>query len=174
MPLLFLLFIIVPIIEITVLINVGQWIGVLWTIVLVVLTAFIGINMLRIQGLATLSRANWRMRAGQLPAQEMVEGIFLAIGGALLLTPGFITDIFGFLLAMPGSRHFFAAQVSNHMKMRVVAPGMGPGTAGFGQGQSPFGQSPLDQRSRSHNSDGDVFEGEYTDHTTNDPDKRLK
>ncbi|MGB1347018.1 MAG: FxsA family protein, partial [Pseudomonadales bacterium] len=68
MRFLFLLFIFVPIIEITVLIQVGQWIGALFTIALVVLTAFIGINMIRAQGLATLNRANWRIQSGQLPA----------------------------------------------------------------------------------------------------------
>ena len=114
------------------------------------------------------------MQRNEVPGKELVEGLMLVVAGILLVTPGFITDIFGFLLAMPGSRHFFAAQVSKHMKMRVVAPGMGPGTAGFGQGQTPFGQSPFGDRSNSSNSDGDVFEGEYTDHTTNDPDKRLK
>ena len=105
--------------------------------------------------------------------KELVEGLMLVVAGILLVTPGFITDIFGFLLAMPGSRHFFAAQVGKHMKMRVVAPGMGPG-AGFGQGQSPFGQSPFGDRSGENQRGDDIIEGEYTDHTTNDPDKRLK
>ena len=101
MRFIFALFIAVPIVEMLVLIEVGQQIGALWTIALVLLTAFIGINLLRHQGLATLSRANWRIKSGELPAQEILEGILLAVGGALLLTPGFVTDTIGFLLLIP-------------------------------------------------------------------------
>ena len=104
MRFLFLIFIVMPIIEVAVLIQIGQVIGVWWTVALVVTTAFIGVNMLRVQGLATLTRANWRMQSGQIPAQEMMEGVFLAIGGALLLTPGVITDVFGFLCLIPVTR----------------------------------------------------------------------
>ena len=93
MRFLFALFIAIPILEMVVLIQVGQQIGALWTIVLVLLTAFIGINLLRYQGLSTLSRATWRMQSGQIPAQEMLEGILLAVGGALLLTPGFVLSL---------------------------------------------------------------------------------
>jgi UPF0716 protein FxsA len=106
MRILFLLFILVPILEMVVLINVGQSIGILWTVILVLLTAFVGINILRQQGLSTLSRANWRIRSGQLPAQEILEGILLAVGGALLLTPGFITDTVGFICLLPWSRQW--------------------------------------------------------------------
>ena len=174
MRVLFILFALLPILEIAILVNVGSIIGGWNTIGIVILTAFIGAYFVKREGVSTLQTAQEKMQRNEVPGKELVEGLMLVVAGVLLVTPGFITDIFGFLLAMPGSRHFFAAQVSKHMKMRVVAAGMGPGTAGFGQGQSPFGQSPFDQRPRSHNSDGDVFEGEYTDHTTNDPDKRLK
>ena len=83
MKFLFLLFIIIPIIEITVLINVGEAIGAWNTIGLVLLSAFIGVNMLRYQGLSTLARAQQRAQMGEIPGQEMVEGIVLAVGGAL-------------------------------------------------------------------------------------------
>ncbi len=174
MRVLFILFALLPILEIALLINVGSVIGGWNTVGLVLLSAFIGAYFVKREGVSTLQTAQEKMQRNEVPGKELVDGLMLVVAGVLLVTPGFITDIFGFLLAMPGSRHFFAAQVSKHMKMRVVAAGMGPGTAGFGQGQSPFGQSPFDERSRSHNSDGDVFEGEYTDHTTNDSDKRLK
>ena len=84
MRFLFLLFIIIPIIEITVLINVGDAIGAWNTVGLVLLSAFIGVNMLRYQGLSTLLRAQQRANQGEIPGQEMVEGIVLAGGGALL------------------------------------------------------------------------------------------
>ncbi|MCZ8530389.1 FxsA family protein [Alteromonas sp. PRIM-21] len=178
MRVLFILFALLPILEIALLINVGSVIGGWNTVGLVILSAFIGAYFVKREGVSTLQTAQEKMQRNEVPGKELVEGLMLVVAGILLVTPGFITDIFGFLLAMPGSRHFFAAQVSKHMKMRVVAPGMGPGmgpgASGFGQGQSPFGQSPFNERSRSHNNDGDVFEGEYSDRTTNDPDKRLK
>ena len=159
MRFLFLLFIVVPIVEITVLIQVGQWIGALLTIALVVLTAFIGINMIRAQGLATLNRANWRIQSGQLPAQEMVEGIFLAIGGALLLTPGFITDAFGFMCLFPLTRGMMATALKKHFV--VLATGA-QGSNHF----SGFGTKASDDQH------GTIIEGEFEDHTdNNDPSK---
>ena len=167
MRVLFILFALLPILEIALLINVGSVIGGWNTVGLVILSAFIGAYFVKREGVSTLQTAQEKMQRNEVPGKELVEGLMLVVAGILLVTPGFITDIFGFLLAMPGSRHFFAAQVSKHMKMRIVTPGMGGGAAGFGQ--SPFGDRP-----NSPNSDGDVFEGEYTDHTTNDPYKRLK
>jgi len=134
MRFIFALFIAVPVLEMWVLIQVGQQIGALWTIALVLSTAFIGINHLRHQGLATLTSANWRIQAGQLPAQEILEGIMLAVGGALLLTPGFITDTFGFLLLLPFSRRLFAARLMGRFKAFTTAnvAGGGFGPKGFG------------------------------------------
>lgn len=108
---LFLLFIVMPIIEIFVLIQVGQAIGAWWTIALILVTAIIGISLLKQQGITTLGRAQTRIRSGELPAQEMIEGIMLAVGGALLLTPGFITDIFGFSCLLPFIRKYIAKQI---------------------------------------------------------------
>ena len=137
MRFLFVLFIAVPILEMVVLIKVGQQIGALWTIALVLLTAFIGINLLRHQGLATLSRASWRIQAGQIPAQEMLEGILLAVGGALLLTPGFVTDTIGFLLLVPYTRQFFASRLMGRFKAFSGANVAGGGfTSGFSRDES--------------------------------------
>ena len=107
MPLLF-IFILVPMIELAVLIKVGSHIGVLWTLALIFLTAIIGVTLLRAQGLATLMRAGQRLQEGQLPAQELAEGFLLALAGALLITPGFVTDAIGFTLLLPGVRGHFA------------------------------------------------------------------
>lgn len=96
MRFLLLIFIIVPIVEMWLLIQVGGFIGAVPTIAAVLLTAMIGLAMLRRQGLSTLLRVNQRMGNGELPAQEMLEGIVLAVSGALLLTPGFFTDALGF------------------------------------------------------------------------------
>jgi len=98
------LFLVIPIIEVYLLIEVGGMIGAGWTILLIVLTAIIGVNLLRHQGISTLMRANQAMSQGKIPAMEMMEGIFLAVGGALLITPGFFTDVIGFVCLLPFTR----------------------------------------------------------------------
>ena len=99
-------FIVLPILEMYVLISVGSNIGAFNTILLVLLTALIGLALLRVQGFRTLINARNKLGMTQLPAEEMITGIFLAIGGALLLTPGFITDLFGLLCLVPATRRF--------------------------------------------------------------------
>jgi len=103
-PVFVLIFLLVPVIEIYILIQVGQVIGALWTIVLVVLTAIIGVRLLKLQGMAILMRAQQKMQTGEMPAQEMMEGIGIVVAGAFLLTPGFVTDVFGFILLIPPTR----------------------------------------------------------------------
>lgn len=115
MRVLFVLFVILPILEIWVLIRVGGIIGAVPTIVLVVLTAAIGAALLRQQGLATVSQAQLKMQQGNIPLEEIVAGIFLAVGGALLLTPGFITDVIGFCCLIPGLRKVLLGWVMKHL-----------------------------------------------------------
>ena len=100
----YLLFFIVPIAEMYLLITVGGVIGPLATIAAVMATAVIGVALLRRQGLSTLARAQSRLQTGELPAEEMLEGVGLALAGAFLLTPGFITDTAGFVLLVPSLR----------------------------------------------------------------------
>lgn len=173
------LFIILPIAEMAVLIKVGGMIGVLNTVGLVLLTAVIGAWLLRQQGLATLLRANQRLNSGELPAKEVAEGLILAVGGALLLTPGFITDTIGFLCLIPGTRHWLAAQALK----RMVVSGQSRGfTFRAGGGQNPFGQEPFGgrdtpfghQRPFDRDSNGDIIEGEYQDQTESDRDRIEK
>lgn len=153
MRFIFALFIAIPILEMVVLIQVGQQIGALWTIVLVLLTAFIGINLLRYQGLSTLSRATWRMQSGQIPAQEMLEGILLAVGGALLLTPGFVTDTIGFLLLVPFTRQFFASRLMGRFKSFASANVTGGGFSAGGFSKGGFNTD--------MNSDQSIIDGEF-------------
>jgi len=91
-------FILVPIIEIAVFIEVGSQIGLWPTIGIVVLTAFIGTGLLRQQGLSVLFRIQENLQANRIPVRELFDGICLVIAGVLLLTPGFVTDAIGFLL----------------------------------------------------------------------------
>jgi len=101
---LFLLFLLIPLVEIYFLIKVGSLIGAIPTIALVVFTALLGAMLLRFQGWATLQRTRLTMARGELPALEMLEGVLLLFAGALLLTPGFVTDAFGFALLIPPLR----------------------------------------------------------------------
>ena len=105
---LFALFLIIPIVEIYLLIAVGQVIGTLPTVSMVVFTAVLGVWLLRIQGFATLRNVQNTMAQGGIPAIEMVEGAILLVAGALLLTPGFFTDSIGFLCLIPPLRRVFA------------------------------------------------------------------
>lgn len=119
---LFLLFAILPIIEIAILINVGEQIGGWYTVAIVILTAFAGAHLVRQQGLSTLMQAQQKMRAGSLPGQEMAEGLLLVIAGVLLVTPGFITDGIGFLLSLPMTRPIIAKGLVARMSVKMVNP----------------------------------------------------
>ena len=118
-PVIAVLFLLVPLVEIYLLIQVGQVIGAGWTIFLVVLTAVIGVALLKVQGLSTLQRAQQKIDANELPAREMLEGMGLLVAGALLLTPGFFTDAFGFLLLFPPTRLFLVNAVAARMVVRA-------------------------------------------------------
>lgn len=115
MRILFLLFLIVPIVEMLILIEVGSFIGAFYTVLLVLLTAIIGVNLLKKQGISTFMRANQKMSTGQMPLSEIGEGMMLAIAGALLLTPGFVTDTIGFILLTSGFRGYFAKVVAKKL-----------------------------------------------------------
>ena len=193
MRVLFILFAVLPILEIALLVNVGSIIGGWNTIGIVILTAFIGSYFVKREGLSTLQTAQAKMQRNEMPGKELVEGLMLVVAGVLLVTPGFITDILGFMFVLPGTRHLLAAQVSKHMKMRVIMPGAGGASAGpsgfnaggfntngqqgpFGSdhfGSDPFGSKDSPFTTSAKNKD-DVIEGEYTDKTQNDEDKRLK
>lgn len=103
-----LLFFLVPLIEMYILIEVGGTIGAWTTISLVVLTAVAGVSLIRVQGIATLTRGFARLNAGELPASELGEGVILGLAGALMLTPGFVTDAVGFALLVPAIRRKLA------------------------------------------------------------------
>ena len=122
MPL-FTIFFIVPIAEMWMLIEVGSWIGALPTILLVALTATLGLAMLKRQGLSTLMRARSKLEAGSIPASELVNGVMIAVGGALLLTPGFVTDTFGFALLIPYTRQWLLCKLVDRYGDKIVIEG---------------------------------------------------
>ncbi|MFZ1345269.1 FxsA family protein [Thiothrix eikelboomii] len=103
-PLFALLFFVVPLIEIYLLIQVGQVIGALPTILLVIATSVLGAYLLRQQGVSALTRLQNSLRQGQLAAEEMKAGVFILLGGILLMIPGFFTDFLGLLCLLPPTR----------------------------------------------------------------------
>ncbi len=111
LQLIFIGFLAIPFVEIYFLLQMGSIIGALATIFLVVFTAILGAFLLKSQGLATWQRVQENLRRGQFPASEMIEGPILLVGGALLLTPGFFTDIIGFACLLPITRTAIARYI---------------------------------------------------------------
>jgi UPF0716 protein FxsA len=115
-----LLFIAVPIAELAVIIQVGQAIGVWWTIGILIADSLLGSWLMRHQGRATWRRFNQAVAGGRVPTREVLDGALVIFGGALLLTPGFITDILGLILLIPPSRAVVRAIASRRIAHRMV------------------------------------------------------
>lgn len=107
MKYIFLFLVIVPAAEIAVLLLSGQTIGIWPTILLIILTGFLGAYLARQQGLETIRKTQDQLRRGMMPGDVILDGVSILVGGTLLLTPGFITDTFGFLLLAPPTRKVF-------------------------------------------------------------------
>ena len=139
MPFALILFIAMPIIEIAVLLRVGDSLGWLLTLGIVVFTAVLGAAMLRQQGLATLNKARQRMSSGEMPAEQLLEGMLLMIGGVLLLTPGFVTDAFGFACLVPWTRQWLTRRIATRS---IVGFGGFGGMASAGSQESMHSKGP--------------------------------
>jgi UPF0716 protein FxsA len=127
--LLVVLFIVVPLVELYVIVQVGQAIGAIPTIAILLLDSVLGAMLLRSQGRAAWRRFNEALEAGRTPAREVFNGAMIIFGGALLLTPGFITDIFGLLLLIPPTRAVIRRLLT---KVFVGRFAMGPRVAYWG------------------------------------------
>lgn len=145
--LLFIIFIIIPVVEITVLIEVGEQLGAFPTVALVILTAAVGASLVRSQGLQTLMSAQKKMQQGQQPGQEVIEGVMLAIAGIMLVTPGFVTDFLGLVLLLPISRQFFASKLLERIIIKNMAQQGQPFNGGFSQ--------------QGQEQDSDIIDGEF-------------
>jgi UPF0716 protein FxsA len=134
MALLVILFIVIPIVELYVIIQVGQAIGVLPTLALLLADAVLGSLLLRHQGRGAWRRFNEALAQRRFPAREVADGLMIAVGGTLLLTPGFVTDIFGAILLVPPTRALVRRFLGFYLGRRFVivgagrfgAPGPGP------------------------------------------------
>ncbi|SFB77852.1 FxsA family protein [Pseudoalteromonas denitrificans] len=148
---LLLIFIIIPIIEIALLIQVSDIIGGWSTVALVIITALIGAKLVKQQGTDALKNVQSQMAQGQMPAQDLFSGLCVIIAGVLLVTPGIMTDVIGFILLTPAIRNKMAAGLIKHAHMRTSA-----GTQGFNFSSGGFQQNTFN----SHENQGNTYENE--------------
>src|SRR3954467_8792750 len=120
MPLLVVLFVVVPLVEIYVIIQVGQAIGPWWTIALLIADSILGAMLMRSQGRSAWRRFQLALAEGRPPAREVIDGALVIFGGALLLTPGFVTDIFGIALLLPPSRALVRGLLVRNFAARLI------------------------------------------------------
>ena len=115
----FLAFIIIPIIEISIFITIGSNIGVLYTIAIILITALVGVFLVRRQGIKLLFEAQRNLSQGIMPKEEIKGGVFLLISGLLLITPGFFTDCIGFAIFLKPIQNFLSLQAKKYFQSRI-------------------------------------------------------
>lgn len=161
------LLIILPVIEIYLFIEIGGALGAGWTILLIFLTAAIGVSAMRQQGLAVLQEAQKAQNSGRAPLAAVAHGLLILLGGGLLLLPGFFTDMVGFLCLLRPVRVFLISAALEALLphiLRMRPGGKSDAGAGFGaararQKNAPHASSRFDNR---HNGDnGKTIEGDY-------------
>lgn len=151
---LFFLFVLMPIIEIAVLIQVGSVLGAFNTIALLVLTAIVGASLVRSQGIRTMQSAQLKMAQGQLPGREMVSGIMIFIAGVMFITPGFVTDLIALLMLIPAVQSVMGVWLLKRVQVH--------GTATHFQFHSHQQTRSQDSTQESHQpKPGNTLEGEY-------------
>jgi len=125
-PVLLLVFIIVPIVELAIIIQIGSQVGVLTTVVLLVAVSVIGAWLVKFQGLGVLNRIRRGLARGELPATELVNGGLILFAGALMLTPGFLTDAVGLALLLPPVRAVVRPALAKRFRAQTGGVGFGP------------------------------------------------
>jgi UPF0716 protein FxsA len=116
---LFLIFTLVPVVELALLIKVGTLIGTLNTVVLVIGTALTGAFLVRLEGINVIYRFQRNLAEGVFPAEEIFDGALLLVAGAVLITPGFLTDILGLLIVLPHSRDVLKGLIRRYVEKNV-------------------------------------------------------
>ncbi|MBG0777119.1 MAG: FxsA family protein [Desulfovibrionaceae bacterium] len=171
---LLLLFTLIPVAELYLFIKVGSRIGALATIAIVILTGVVGAALARAQGLGAMRRIQEATARGEMPADEMIDAVFILVAGLLLLTPGFLTDALGVLLLVPATRALVRRWLAGWLRRaaaerRVIVTGFGMGPGG-GMGGGSGGGMYFGGRSfggqggngfRSREQDGDVYDVEF-------------
>ncbi|MGA8209530.1 MAG: FxsA family protein [Nocardioidaceae bacterium] len=167
-----LLFVVVPVVEIYVLIQVGQVIGAWWTVLLLVGDGFLGAWLMKREGTRALHSLRDALRAGRVPGRELADGALVLVGGTLLLTPGFVTDAVGLFFVVPFTRPLARRGLTRFVTARLLVGPAGVAAGGFsgfgGHPQRPEahpGWAPEDARTRRRPGPG-VVRGEVVE----DPD----
>jgi UPF0716 protein FxsA len=153
-----LLFVVLPVAEIYVLIQVGQVIGAWWTVLLLVADGFLGTWLVKHEGTRAWSALQEALQQRRLPARELADGALILVGGTLLLTPGFLSDVVGFFCILPVTRPLARAALTRFLTRKFLA---GPGAPGFGHGTATVGGEGARTRQRP-GPDG-VVQGEVVD-----------
>jgi len=138
LPLLVVLFIVVPLAELAIILQVGDLIGFWWTVALLIADSILGGMLMRAQGRSSWQRFTEATRAGHPPAKEVLDGALVIVGGALLLTPGFITDVFGLALLIPPTRAIVRTVLVRRLGKRMVLSMTAP--------RGPAGPGPRDRQ----------------------------
>lgn len=131
MGLLLLLFIVLPAVELGILMKLGQIVGLGPTIGLIVLTGLVGASLARSQGLAVFAKLQAEIQGGRLPADSMLDGLMILVAGALLVTPGVLTDIFGFLCLVPAFRALVKREIGRRIERAVEEQRLEVHVSGF-------------------------------------------
>lgn len=152
-----LLFIVVPLIELMLLIQMGRWVGLVPTLSVVVLTGLVGAWLARLEGTRTLQSYRAQLAHGSMPGQAVMDGLCILIGGAFLLTPGLLTDVVGFSLLLPPSRRWMQARIRRRLEEKLADGSVHFSMFRFGDGWSgatgsgfgppfddPFAEAPIE------------------------------
>ncbi len=149
-------FVAMPLLEILVIIQVGQVIGAPWTIALLVVDSLLGAWIVRREGARAWKALTEALASGRMPATELADGGLILVGGALMLTPGFVTDILGALAVLPMTRPAARRVLARAVSRRLLGTGTGTGS-GTGSGTAPDGRNP------GPGSEGPVVQGDVVD-----------
>jgi UPF0716 protein FxsA len=152
-------FVVVPLVEIFVLVQVGQVIGPWWTILLLVVDSLIGTWLIRREGSRAWAALRDALQSGRMPARELADGGLIVVGGTLMLTPGFVSDVLGILLILPFTRPVARRALTTMVSRRLLGPRAGgpPGPRGGA------GRGPGDARRPGPGPEGPVVRGEVVD-----------
>jgi UPF0716 protein FxsA len=159
--LLLLAFVVVPLVEIFVLIQVGQVIGPWWTILLLIADSILGTWLIRREGGKAWAALRSALNSGQMPAKELADGALILIGGTLMLSPGFVTDLLGIVLILPFTRPLARRALTGVVTRRLMGAGVAAYMPRTGPGSAPG--APGNQQRPHPNPGGSVVEGEVVD-----------
>lgn len=154
---LFLLFVITPLVELAILIKLGEVLGFAPTFALVIITGALGAGLAHQQGLRVINEFKKTLERGAMPTDPIIDGLLVVVGGAFLLTPGLITDIVGFTLVIPMTRKFIRQKIKRNLKTRIHVSVNASGPTGFYYTNVGGEANPANHR-KSDDSSGDVID----------------